>query len=304
MTANDYTWSVPLNVAVKLDGPALHLRPPDGAALLEVADRIPWPRVRLVTLPLDDFPRLEAYHNRARWNLRWEGFDVGHLLDLLPLLRRRTVTVLVAADDPQLYDKMVVGESLSVQMRLALRDPGSVDLAALNRLVSYVLLTGARRAVPIEPIVSMVQTAAGRERQTLWDFADENPRRNVYVDDAGRVCLSERFDRATHDYGALADLQEEDLERTAGYRLLADYAEAQFRDQTPCSECRAFPLCGGWLRYVERDYDCEVWQLVLGALQDAVGETERNKELAQRVGGPASSGKGGGKRRRDTAGRS
>lgn len=278
---NDYTVSVPLALARDPDGPALHLRVDDCAALVEVADHLPWKRIREVTLPaVDDLPAFEAYYGRVRWNLWWNGFDVGRLLDLLPALRRRTVTVLVAPDDPDLYDKMVLGESLSLQMAVPLADPDGIDLATLNSLVSYVLITSATRPVRIEPLVSMINTAADREDQTLWDFAGENVRRNLFVDDAGQVSISARL-ADTHPYGTLSELESGDFEHTAAFQQLDGYAEGLFRNQSDCATCRAFPLCGSWLRYADPEYDCEVWQLVLTSLQDAVGETERAKALTR-----------------------
>jgi len=278
---NDYTVSVPLALVEDLDGPALHLRVDDCAALVEAADHLPWQRIREVTLPsVDDLPALEAYYGRVRWNLWWKGFDVGRLLDLLPALRRQTVTVLVAPDDPDLYDKLVVGESLSLNMAMPLTDPDAIDLAALNSLVSYVLITSATRPVRIEPLVSMVKTAADREDQTLWDFAGENVHRNLFVDDAGRVSISARL-ADTHPYGTLREIKSGEVESSEAFRRLDGYAEGLFRDQTECSTCRAFPLCGSWLRYADPQYDCEVWQLVLTSLQDAVGDAERARALAR-----------------------
>lgn len=279
MLSTDYTVSVPLALASTLDGPALSLRVDDYAALLEVADGLPWQHVREVTLPsVDDFGLLSQYYSRSHWNLWWKTFDVGRLLDLLPELRRRTVTLLVAPDDPDLYEKVVLGESLSLQMTIPLDDPDGIDLATLNSLVSYVLITGAMRTVRIEPLVSMVNTAAGRRSQTLWDFSDENVHRNLFVDDARQVSLSARHAK-THPYGTLRELESGDVESTEAYKRLEGYSEGLFVSQSDCATCRAFPLCGGWLRYVDQDYDCEVWLLVLTSLQDAVGDSERAKAL-------------------------
>ena len=100
------------------------------------------------------------------------------------------------------------------------------------------------------------------------------------MDDDGRVGLSARL-LDTHAYTTLADLDDADLSGSEAYQRLDDYAEKQFRDQSECSSCQTFPLCGGWLRYVDPAYDCEVWQLVLNGLAEAVGEGERSKALAR-----------------------
>jgi len=281
---DDLTVSVPLALALagELDGMTLHLRVEDCAALLRVAEQLPWQNVHRVTLPsIEDFESVQDYSRRAHWNLWWPERDMGRLLDLAPTLRRRTVTLWVAPDDPDLHNKLAVGESLSLQMAVPLADPDCIDLADLNSLVSYVLLTGATRTVHIEPLASMVNTAAGREEQTLWDVANESVRHNLFVDDAGQVSVSARL-APTHHFGTLADLADGSIKSSAAYQRLHGYTEGLFRSQSVCSTCRAYPLCGGWLRYADPEYDCEVWQLVINSLQDAVGEREAAKALTQR----------------------
>ncbi len=287
MHVKDYTLNVPLPLAVArgqaatADGHALHLRVEDTDALVKANDAIPWQRVWEITGPtIEDFALLTAYHDRARWNLWWKGFDVGRLLDLAPSLRRRTVTVLVAPDDPNLHEKLLLGDSLSLRMAVPLTDPDSPNLEELNRIISYVLITGATRRVHMDPVSSMVATAMGHQDLTLWDFADENVHRNLFVDDAGQVSLSARH-LTGHPYGPLGELNLEDMERGASYQRLSSYAEELFVSRSECATCRAYPLCGGWLRYVDRGYDCEVWHLVLTALLEAVGDTERTRKLAR-----------------------
>jgi hypothetical protein len=278
---HDYTMKAPLGLATAVKGHALHLCVEDTSALGKAADALPWQRIREVTGPTtDEFASFTGYHNRARWNLWWKGFDVGRLLDLSPILRRRTVTVLVSPDDPDLHEKLVLGESLSLQMAVPLSDPDAWDLAAMNRILSYVLITGATRRVRIEPMSSMVTTARGRDHLNLWNFADEKVHRNLWVDDAGRVSLSARLAQ-THPFGSLNELTVEDLEQTSCYRRLEGYVEGLFVSQSDCATCRSYPLCGGWLRYVEPAYDCQVWQLVLNSLSDAVGDAERARRLAR-----------------------
>ncbi len=278
---SDFIVNVPLARVSAEDFPAMHLRVDDTAALIAAADKLPWSQIEEVTLPgLDDFRALEPHHNRCRWSLRWTGFDVGQLLDLQRPLRRSNVSVLVAPDDPDLYDKLLVGESLSLNMRVDIGDPDAMDLAALNNLVTYVLVNSASRQVRIEPIMAMMRTAGGGDRRTLWDQAREDVRHNMWVNDDGRVSLSARL-LDSHTYTTVDKLAATDFGKTDPFVRLDEYQEKQFREQTECSSCQAFPLCGGWLRYADPDYDCEVWQLVLNALAEAVGDRERAKVLPQ-----------------------
>lgn len=284
MRRSNYTLSVPLALATTGKGLPLQVRAPGGAALLEAAKGLDWQQVREVTLPsLDDFEAVSALHSRTRWSVLWQDFSLGRLLDRLPLLRRRRVTVLVAPKDAALYDKLVVGESLALHMAVDLDDPDAVDLAVWNQLVSHVLLTGGWRPVRLEPLTSLVATAAGRRSLTLWDYAHENVHTNLWADAQGRVSLSARLAQS-HPYTTLdaldhGSLGQDRFEQSASYLRLADYAEGLFRDRAPCATCRSFPLCGGWLRYVDPAYDCELWQLVLSSVMDAVGDTGRARAL-------------------------
>ena len=142
--------------------------------------------------------------------------------------------------------------------------------------------TNAAQPPRTEPMASMVRAASGREDLTLWDLAAENVCTNLFVDDAGRVSVSERLAQ-THPLGTLDDLASNDLESRSAYRRLRGYAEGLFRSQSECATCRAYPLCGGWLRYVDPAYDCTAWQRVLNTLQDGVGKQERAAALARRL---------------------
>jgi len=252
----------------------------DTNALVEAADGLPWQRVREITLPtLEDFDLLRRHHSRTRWNLWWRGFDEGRLMDLVPTGRRHNVTVLLAPDDLRLYDKLVLAESQSLQVAIPLTEPDCLDLDVFNSIISDVLVTDTTRQVVSEPMASMVNTARGRDDLTLWNFAEENVHRNVWVGDAGQVSLSARLARS-HPYGSWQELDLEDMEGGSSYQRLEAYAEALFVSRSDCATCRAYTLCGGWLRYVDRGYDCDGWQRVLNALQDAVGQTERARILS------------------------
>ncbi len=288
MRRHNYILNVPhplasaLALAAGSRGHALHLRVDDTNdthALVEAADELPWQRVREVTLPtLEDFDLLRRHHSRTRWNLWWRGFDEGRLMDLVPTGRRHNVTVLLASDALRLYDKLVLAESQSLQVAIVLTEPDCLDLDVFNSIISYVLVTDATGRVVPEPMASMVNTARGRDDLTLWNYAEENVHRNVWVDDAGQVSLSARLARS-HPYGPWQELDLNDVERVSSYQRLEAYAESLFMSRADCATCRAYTQCGGWLRYVERDYDCDHWQRVLNALQDAVGQTERARML-------------------------
>lgn len=271
----NHTVCVPLALARGADGPALHLRVDDCAALNKAAETLPWRRIREVTLPrVEDFAALRPYWDRAHWNLWWRGFHVGLLEERATDLQQRNVIVLVTPDDPNLHEKLMAGESLSLHMEAPLSDPDRMDLAALESLLSHALNTDATRPLRMEPMASLVRAAAGRHAVTLWDLAAENVRTNLHVDPAGRVSVSARL-AETHPLGTLTTLNLDDVRRTPAYRRLCGYAEGLFRSQSDCATCWAYPLCGGWLRYVDPAYDCTPWQRVLNALQDAVGKRKR-----------------------------
>ncbi len=301
---SDFLLSVPVALATRAPGLTLHLRVDSVTELTASLDGLPWDRIREVTLPaLEDISALGDRGEGVSIRLWWRGdLDVGRLLDLHPELRRLRAMLLIDAQDPHLYEKALVGESLALTMSVAMAEPDSVDLAELNRLISYVLIAQAERAVRIQPLASMINALASSESYTLFHHAKERVRHDLYVGGDGVVSLSERL-LESHPYATLDELPGLDLTGLSSFSRLDGYVEGLFRAQSQCSTCRTFPLCGGWLRLQDPGYDCELWRLVLDAMADAVGERERARRLARGAGRGAQRGRAVAPRRADTGSR-
>lgn len=137
-------------------------------------------------------------------------------------------------------------------------------------------------SVPIEPFHTLLLTICRRlsYKHNLWHIVMENAETDFYVDDSGAVTLSKRWSARGRSYGYISQPWDE-IVNSELHRELLSFQSEMFRSQKPCIFCSHFGLCGGFLRALDEQWPCDVWQQVFQTMHD---EAHRAKQIQNKIG--------------------
>lgn len=125
--------------------------------------------------------------------------------------------------------------------------------AALNRY-----LHDATVASPVEFFHSILLAFCHDDTMlSLWTIQDEDPERNRYVTEDGRVVLSDRLRIEMPDSPG---------------DFLDDYRHQLLSEQGECSICRYFTNCVGYFKFPDRGYSCKAVRNIFQHLKHASNE--------------------------------
>lgn len=160
-----------------------------------------------------------------------------------------------------------VAVALDFSVLLAVGQPDPALITELTEVAMFYL----RQPTVTQPVEFFHSTLLGfyhDDPMPLWIMADEDPRYQRYITDAGLECLP----------GRLAS-----VERTRNLSVHSDPAiEQVLAESAECQGCEFLQNCGGYFKWPNRDYDCAGIKTLLGELRDAAAELRR--DLAQASG--------------------
>jgi len=205
--------------------------------------------------------------------------------DVLEAIRNMQSTVVVLPDGQVLRQvNFLTSIGLRVHIDAGLADPQGEDLLrAVDFYIHNPLLTR-----PIEPFHGLLCHLAHGEGPDMWDIESERIGVDFYVDDDGRVGLSERWIARGLEYGELSNGWE-GIEGSQVMQQLASFKAALFRQQSDCVFCVHMDICGGFLRADDPERSCIAWQQVFARLRE---ETGRARELLDQAKDDAGTGPG------------
>lgn len=110
--------------------------------------------------------------------------------------------------------------------------------------------------VPVEFFHSMFNAYLNKAPLSLEDMYPESPDTFLYVDESGGITSSARLARFGAFFGEVSDGIRIDKDSPA-YKGLLHRRKNIFLSGSACGACEHFDLCGGYLRAVEKEFDCE-----------------------------------------------
>ncbi len=158
----------------------------------------------------------------------------------------------------------------SAQAHVALDLDDVRDPAELMAVLNY-YLHEPHLSVPVEFFHSLFSSCVQGEPVSLAEMYAEDPEKFLYVDDAGRITASARFAAAGKFFGGLA----EGLKVGEDSPLLTEIRNRKknlFVSRSVCASCEAFDLCGGYLRFVTNEFDCDPFIQVMQEIKERAAE--------------------------------
>ncbi len=198
--------------------------------------------------------------------------DLGRVSGLAPALRSlRPVFVLAA--DRQVFTNTRFLTSLALPVHI---DPDTPvdDAAELARVLDY-YLRDALLHVPIEPFHSLLRTRPLRRPFDLWDTEYERAGVHLHVADDGAIAFSPAWHRAGSTLGTLGDSWST-IAASPAYRAHLDVTGRIFAERRACMFCPHLQPCGGFLKRIRPERDCDAWLALFGTLG---AETGRARQL-------------------------
>lgn len=245
----------------------------------------------------DDVPRLKEMYGRRLSNFEIDGESLRNL-EFVRALAGMRVRILLA--DSGLFETGETVDALfctepvfavkpdanlirnlnfltSLNFRVHIESGAAVQaedslLHAVDFYLHNPLLT-----TPVEPFHSLLHTVSRGRGYSMWDVEGENARTSFYVSDNGEVSLSKRWNIEGLNYGTLDDPWKKFVNSDL-FRRLSAFRSELFRNKSSCVFCAHMDLCGGFLRAIDPDWPCELWQQVFLTLR---GETQRAMQLQQ-----------------------
>ena len=197
--------------------------------------------INLAELPVGMFMTVKMHPREAAqiYTSSWmsDRFNLGVLMDIdVGLLQGvRIVTsagVSVMLNPDEVYD---TGELLSV-LHYYLHEP--------------------HLQVPVEFFHSLFNAYLNNTPVSLEEMYPESPDTFLYVDELGRISGSARLACAGEFFGEVRDSLTLDTTCNA-YKSLLDRRKNIFLSGSACASCEHFDVCGAYLRFVEKEFDCD-----------------------------------------------
>jgi len=202
-----------------------------------------------------------------------EPLQAGGVVEAL----KRTTPIFVIVPDENTLRNANTLTSLGFRVHIDAAAPVDSEDALLRALDFY--LHNPLLSTPVEPFHTLLRTASASRGHDLWDIQSENVKINFYVSDNGEVALAKRWTSSGLNYGTLDNTWDEIVNGALMRRLLSFKADL-FRQQNQCVFCRHLDLCGGFLRAVEPEWQCNIWQELFKTLRD---EARKAKDLLDSV---------------------
>jgi len=261
---------------------------PDADCLVSVRvkphDDIPH-LTRLYAKRLLNFEISEGAHHDPEFCRRLEGARIrilscGHeplpTAEIVDALKKTQCVFMIAPDERAVRNANSL-TSLGFRAHIDAAAPVDSEQALLRALDFY--LHNPLLSTPVEPFHTLLRTASASRGHDLWDIQSENVKINFYVSDNGEVALAKRWTSSGLNYGTLDNTWDEIVNGALMRRLLSFKADL-FRQQNQCVFCRHLDLCGGFLRAVEPEWQCNIWQELFKTLRD---EARKAKDLLDSV---------------------
>lgn len=144
-------------------------------------------------------------------------------------------------------------------------------------------LHAAHLQVPIEFFHSMFKAQLQGRPLSLTDIYPESPDRFLYVHESGHVTGSNRLARVGRFFGTATDTLQLD-EDSPLFAMLRDPRKAAFLQNSGCCSCESFDLCTGYLRVVDKEFDCTPFLQVFAELKSEARELASDLAEAQAPG--------------------
>jgi radical SAM protein with 4Fe4S-binding SPASM domain len=191
----------------------------------------------------------------------------GRLIETLQEIRAKPAFEILP--DGNLFKNINFLTGLGMLVHIDMSKPVQ-DEKALLRVTDF-YLHNPTLSTPIEPIHSLLVLMNRGRGNRLWSTEQERVRTNFYVSNQGEVSLSRRWMERSLKYGSLDDSVDEFM-KSGLYSKLASLKAELFRNKSPCIFCRHFDVCNGFLRALDPEWPCDIWQEVFGILKSAVKE--------------------------------
>lgn len=206
--------------------------------------------------------------------------DAPHLYTNTWLGDRFSLEVLMDVDNGLLQGvKTVTSAMVPVTMNLEEMSDSAELMAVLNYY-----LHDTHVQVPVEFFHSMISSCLRGASVALSDFYPESPSQFLYVDESRRVTASARLARAGKFFGTVAGGLKID-EASQLYKDLLDRKKNLVLSGSECIACEGFDLCGGYLRFVDTDFDCdpflEVFREIKAKAKEIADDLARAEELRE-----------------------
>jgi len=247
--------------------------------------------------PEDDVRQLKAIYGRRLLNFEVDGaslrdlnfvrnlagtrvrvlmvdrdlFESGEIVDAL----RQIHPVFILETGAKLRRNVNFLTSLNFQVHIYTNSANDVDDSLEFTADFY--LHNPLLTIPIEPFHTLLCTLNHGQGYNLWDIESENVLSNFYVTESGAVSLSKRWNSNGLNYCSINSSWGQ-LIRSDLFRKLSSFKSELFRQMDCCIFCANFDLCGGFLRAVDSDRPCELWQRVFLTLRS---EVKRAKNILQ-----------------------
>lgn len=173
--------------------------------------------------------------------------DIGRLRDftaLLPLLRHSNVNIGLSISDTGSYKSSRILSSLGVKTTLQL-DNNLLDCDKLSDLMIYSYFARQPHA-DIQPFTYAAQTYHPHDRTVFSEVYMDNPASYIYLDQNGKVYLTEQHLRAGKPlFDELSYLN--DLESTQAYHDHMEDWRSVFLEKSGCAYCQGWRLCQSML---------------------------------------------------------
>lgn len=212
--------------------------------------------------------------------LKLHPVDAPHLYTNTWLGDRFSLEALMDVDKGLLQGvKTVTSAMVPVTMNLEEMS----DSAELMPVLNY-YLHDAHVQVPVEFFHSMISARFRGASLALSDLYPESPTQFLHVDESGKVAASARLARAGKFFGTIAGGLKID-EDSQLYKDLLDPKKNLVLSGSKCIACEGFDLCGGYLRFVDTNFDCdpflEVFKEIKAKAREIADDLARAEELRE-----------------------
>ncbi len=157
------------------------------------------------------------------------------------------------------------------------RDPGE-----LTAVLNY-YLHEPHLSVPIEFFHSLFSSSVQRTPVSLAETYPEDPEKFLYVDEAARVTASARFAAVGKFFGEFANGLKVG-EDSALLQEIRNRKKNLFLSRSRCASCEVFELCGGYLRFVTNEFDCDPFIEVMQEIKIRAAEMAEDIRRATEPG--------------------
>ncbi|MCC6699743.1 MAG: hypothetical protein IT365_29235 [Candidatus Hydrogenedentes bacterium] len=234
----------------------------------------------------DDIARLRAAYGQRLHHVVIHEKELGDIAWLSELLGLRVEIVLgdgdtLSNDAVEVLNTMQplfrldtpVGLFRNINLLASLGYPvmvnafdGNHGMEPVTRALSYYLHNPLLNT-PIEPFHSIMRHFLGNGPDTLWSIFGEVVGRNAYVSELGEISVAQRWILTGLCFGTLNDTWEK-LVASGLYRRLVRIRDGNSASAPPCVSCPHRDTCGGFLRGVNVEWPCEVWQKIFADLRN------------------------------------